>query len=166
MEYRQLVRLAVLVCGGFAMAIPCSAQDTGSNSRDQIELTRAEIQNRRQEIIQQLMELTPEQSEAFWPVYRQYRSDAAKLGDERVALIENYVKNSQTMTDKQAQDLLDSWFKLRGKQLDLQKKYVGRFRKVLPAVKVARLYQLENAMDAVLSANLQANLPMVGDTTQ
>jgi len=66
---------------------------------------------------------------------------------------------------KQAEDMLKDWFKIRGDQLKLQKKYVGRFQKVLPAVKVARLYQIENALDAVLSANLQANMPMVGDTT-
>jgi hypothetical protein len=69
------------------------------------------------------------------------------------------------MTDKQAEDLLTNWFKLRQGQLDLQKKYIGKFKKVLPAVKVARLYQIENALDAVISANLQANMPMVGDTT-
>ena len=36
----------------------------------------------------------------------------------------------------------------------------------MPAVKVARLYQVENALDAIISANLQASMPMIGDTTK
>ena len=165
MLYARIAGLGLLVGGMIAGAPPCRAQATQANMRDEVELTRAEVQNRRREIVQKLMELTPEESQAFWPVYRDYQAETAKLGDKRVTLIETYLSNSSTMTDKQAEDLLKDWFKLKESQLGLQKKYVGKFRKVIPAVKVARLYQIENALDAVLSANLQANMPMVGDTT-
>jgi hypothetical protein len=165
MRYARITGLGLLVGGMIAGAPPCRAQATPANVRDEVELTRADVQNRRREIVQKLMELTPQESEAFWPVYRDYQTATAKLGDQRVTLIETYLSHSSTMTDKQAEDMLKDWFKIRGDQLSLQKKYVGRFQKVLPAVKVARLYQIENALDAVLSANLQANMPMVGDTT-
>ena len=168
MEYTRTAGLAVLAWGLVAAAAPCRAQtESGQvkNAHDEIELTRADVQNKRREILQQLMEFTPEESENFWPVYREYQAEVAKIGDKRVELIENYVKTSDKMTDKEAEDLLTNWFKIRQGHLDLQKKYIGKFKKVLPAVKVARLYQIENALDAVISANLQANMPMVGDTT-
>lgn len=165
MEQMRRAGLAVLAWGALLTAAPCGAQETQASVRDDIELTRANVQTRRKEIVQQLMELTPQESEAFWPVYREYQNDFAKLGDDRVKFIENYLKNSATLSDEQAKKLLDDWFKFRQRQLDLQKKYVGRFQKVLPVQKVARLYQIENALDTVVSANLQANLPMVGDTT-
>jgi hypothetical protein len=161
----RITGLGLLVGAMIAGAPPCRAQATQANMRDEVELTRAEVQNRRREIVQKLMELSPQESEAFWPVYREYQTETAKLGDQRVTLIETYLSHSSSMTDKQAQDLLKDWFKLKENQLGLQKKYVGKFQKVLPPVKVARLYQIENALDAVLSANLQANMPMVGDTT-
>jgi hypothetical protein len=158
--------LAILACGLTAATTPCLAQDTTGNLKDEIELTRSEVQSRRQEIVKELMELTPQESEGFWPIYREYQVDAAKLGDQRVALIENYFANADKLTDEQADKLLDDAFKLRKNQLDLQKKYVGKYRKVLPAVKVARLYQIESVLDAIISANLQASMPMIGDTTQ
>jgi hypothetical protein len=166
MRHLRTAALAVLACGVTAATTPCLAQATQANLKDDIELTRAKVQTRRQEIVKEMMELTPQQSEAFWPVYRDYQRDAAKLGDQRVALIETYFSNADRMTDEQADKLLDDAFKLRKNQLDLQKKYVGKYRKVLPAVKVARLYQIENALDAIISANLQASMPMIGDTTQ
>jgi hypothetical protein len=124
------------------------------------------VQSRRQEIVKELMELSPQESEAFWPVYREYQTDAAKLGDQRVALIETYFANAENLSEEQADQMLKDAFKLRKSQLDLQKKYVGKYRKVLPAVKVARLYQIENALDAIISANLQASMPMIGSTAQ
>jgi len=165
MERVRTAQLAVLAFGTLALAAPCAAQAYPANAKDDIELTRADVRAQRQEITQKLMELTPEESEAFWPVYREYQGEKDKLGDQRVTMIETYLKNSATMTDEQADDLLKNWFKLREQQLGLQKKYVGKFHKVLPTVKVARLYQIDNALDAVISANLQANMPMVGDTT-
>jgi hypothetical protein len=158
--------LTVMAFGLTAATTPCLAQGTNANLKDEIELTRSEVQSRRQEIVKELMELTPQESEGFWPVYRDYQRDAAKLGDQRVALIETYFANADNLTDEQADKLLDDAFKLRKSQLDLQKKYVGKYRKVLPPVKVARLYQIENALDAIISANLQASMPMIGDTAQ
>lgn len=166
MRHLRSATLAALVCGLTTAATPCQAQATQANLRDEIELTRSEVQSRRQEIVKELMELTPQESEAFWPVYRDYQRDAAKLGDQRVALIETYFANADNLTDEQADKLLDDAFKLRKNQLDLQKKYVGKYRKVLPAVKVARLYQIENALDAIISANLQASMPMIGEKSQ
>jgi hypothetical protein len=64
------------------------------------------------------------------------------------------------MSEKQADQLLKDWFKLRSRQLSIQQKFVGRFRKVLPAPKVIRVFQMETLMDAIVSANIQANLPL------
>ena len=166
MRHIRSAALTVLVCGLTAAATPGHAQATQGNLRDEIELTRSEVQSRRQEIVKELMELSPQESEAFWPIYRDYQRDAAKLGDQRVALIETYFSNAENLSEEQADKLLKDAFKLRKDQLDLQKKYVGKYRKVLPAVKVARLYQIENALDAIISANLQASMPMIGDTAQ
>lgn len=161
---RSTIGITALLVGLAVPAVPCVAQGTG-NVHDQIELTRAEIRANRQDIVRQLMDLTEAQSQAFWPIYRSYQEESAKLGDQRVVLIETYLKNSATLTDEQAKELLDQSFKLREKQLKLQKKYVGQFQKVIPGVKVARLYQIESVLDAVINANLHAELPMAGDTT-
>jgi hypothetical protein len=164
MVRRSTIGLTAILVGLAVPAVPCLAQGTG-NVHDEIELTRQEVRANRQDIVRRLLDLTEEQSQAFWPVYRSYQEETAKLGDQRVVLIESYLKNSATMTDEQAKELLDESFKLREKQLSLQKKYVGKFQKVIPGVKVARLYQIESVLDAVINANLHAQLPMAGDTT-
>lgn len=154
--------LGVLAAAG-TFSSPARAQSSVATSvHDDIELTRANIQTRRQEIVQSIMELSPTESEAFWPIYREYRNEVTKLGDERVKFIERFTNQANTMSDEESKQLLDDWFKLREKQIGLQKKYAGKFRKVLPGAKVARFYQVENALDTVVSANLQAAMPVAG----
>jgi hypothetical protein len=158
--------LGALALSGLLIAPPAHAQaGQPTSGQDQLELTRANIQTRRQEIVQQLMELTPAESEKFWPVYREFRNDIAKQGDERVDFMERFANQAATMSDDQSKKLLDEWFGLREKQIDLQKKYAGKFRKAVPGAKVVRFYQVENALNTIVSANLQAALPMAGDTT-
>ncbi len=155
-----------LTLASTAAATPVRAQATPTNVKDEIAITRAEVQTRRQEIIKETMELTPEESDKFWPVYREYRGEIEKLGDERVKFGDRFVEQAATMSDEESKQLLDEWFKLREKQLGIQKKYAGKFRKVLPGAKVARFYQVENALDTIVSANLQAAMPVAGDSAQ
>ena len=163
MRTANVVWAVGLTLASAAAAAPARAQTTEINARDEIALTRADVQARRQEIIGAVMELNPEESDKFWPVYRDYRAEIEKLGDERVKFVEQFARNSATMSDEESKNLLDQWFKLRSKQLDIQKKYAGKFHKVLPGAKVARFYQVENALDTVVSLNLQAALPVAGD---
>jgi hypothetical protein len=46
----------------------------------------------------------------------------------------------------------------------VQKKYAGKFRKLLPGAKVVRFYQTENLLDTIVSANIQASMPVAGDS--
>ncbi len=157
--------LGALALSCLLMARPAQAQaGQPTNGLDQIELTRANIQNRRQEIVQQIMELTPTESEKFWPVYRDYRNEIARVSDQRVELIEKFVNQAATMSDEQSEKLLHQWFSLREQQIGVQKKYAGKFRKLLPGAKVVRFYQTENLLDTIVSANIQASMPVAGDS--
>jgi len=157
--------LGALALSGLLTARPAQAQaGQTANGPDQLELSRANIQNRRQEIVQQIMELTPAESDKFWPVYRDYRNEIARVSDQRVELIEKFVKQAGTMSDEQSEKLLHQWFSLREQQISVQKKYAEKFRQTLPGAKVVRFYQTENLLDTIVSANLQASMPMAGDS--
>jgi hypothetical protein len=64
-------------------------------------------------------------------------------------------------TDEFAEKLIKDHFEIKSALLDIQKRYVPRLREVLPVLKVARFYQLENKMDAELNAQLALVIPLV-----
>jgi excinuclease UvrABC nuclease subunit len=77
------------------------------------ELLRSDVRAQKVAIITEVMGFTETENTAFWPIYREYDSEMAKLGDERVAMIAEYAQNYSTLTDAVAE-------KLAGKALDLE----------------------------------------------
>ena len=72
-------------------------------------LTRASIQLRRQAIMTSVMDLTPKESEAFWPLYRDYRIEMAKVGDRVAKALVQYSEQYDALTDAQASQLMKEW---------------------------------------------------------
>jgi polyhydroxyalkanoate synthesis regulator phasin len=138
-----------------AFAAPVAAQ-TASN----IELTRAHIQTARQELIAGAMTLTEAESLEFWPAYRDYRMDMARLGDRLVKVISEFVSAGASLSDEQSNRLLDEYLDIKTKEVAVKKKHVGIFRKLLPPAKVTRFFQLENKLDAVVNYDLAESIPL------
>jgi len=133
---------------------------TFAQTATDIELTRANIQTARQAIIADAMKLTDDESLAFWPAYRDYRLDMARLGDRLVKVITEFAAADANLNDDQANRLLDEYLDIRAKEVSVKKKYVGVFRKLLPAPKVTRFFQLENKLDAVVAYDLAQSIPL------
>jgi hypothetical protein len=125
-----------------------------------IALTRASIQLRRQAIVTSVMDLTPTESQAFWPLYRDYRVEMAKVGDRVSKLLVQYTDQYDTLTDAQADQIMKEWLSIENAKNDVKKKYVARFKKILPSRKVMRFFQADNKLDALVNAKLASVVPL------
>ncbi len=155
--------LVLGVSGPHALAQqPASPQPAESKAQamEQIQLTRTLVAAERQTIITQAMDLTPDEMQRFWPLYRDYRLEAAKIGDRIVALIMTYADNYRNLTDPVADQLLTEYVGIEKDRARLKEKYLPKFKKVLPARKVARFYQLENKLDIAILAELAQRIPL------
>ena len=139
------------------VALPVHAQ----TATDELEAARTQIQADRKAIVARLMNMTEQESAAFWPVYNQYREDIRKVDDKLVSVAESYFSQADSLTDKQAQGMLSDWMKLRADKLAVRKSYVKKFSKAIPTVKLVRFYQIENKMDAVIEYEMAASIPLV-----
>ena len=128
---------------------------------DEIEMVRQMAQVERKSVIEQGMQLTPEEADKFWPVYAEYSADLKKTNDQLVKLITDYAAAYESLDDKTATALRNGVFDLQGDQLSLRKKYAKKFSKVLSQVKVTRFFQLEQKMDAVQNLKLARQIPLV-----
>jgi len=127
----------------------------------EIALTRADIQTERQALVAENLPLTEDQAKAFWPMYRTYREEVAKLGDRLVTLIEDYAKNYETMTDPQATAMLKEFFDVQKKEVEIKKAWAPKFEKIIPAKAVMRFFQIENKLDIMVRFEVAAEIPLV-----
>ena len=128
---------------------------------DNMQLVREKIKTDKKLFIAQNMNLTESEAKVFWPVYENYQKDLGKLVDKTVKLIDNYATNYQTMTEEAAKELINGYLTIEGERVTLMKSFLPKFRKVLPEKKVARYYQLENKIDAIVNYGLAKQIPLV-----
>jgi hypothetical protein len=125
-----------------------------------VDLTLATIQARRQEIVAANLELNGDEGATFWPLYREYRTAVDTLGARDAKVNTDYARTFESLTDAQARALLDEATAIEGERAKLKQKYVKRFAKVLPGVKLARYFQIENTLDAMIRMELAASIPL------
>jgi hypothetical protein len=136
-------------------------EETKPDVTNDIELTRAIIQVKHQAIVTRAMDLKEEEAKAFWPLYREYRLEMSKVGDRFVTNLVAYLDNYENLSDQLADKLLKEYLSIEKARLDVKAKYIPRFRKVMPAKKVARFFQVDNKLEAFIKADLASQIPLV-----
>jgi hypothetical protein len=126
-----------------------------------MELARADIRTQKSFILAQNLPLTDSEAEAFWPLQREYDFEFTKLLDRRYAAIIQFAKQYGSMTDPQAITLAKASFDIESERTGLKKEYFEKFCKVVPALKAARFFQIENQLNLVLDLQVAASLPLL-----
>ena len=154
--------LAIFVCLGVA------AEDGGSSAlrNEEFGEARALLQMGREDIIRDEIRFSEAESAAFWPSYDAYRGDVMKVRNRQADVVIAYLEayRDGTVSEEQARQLLDDALAIKGDLRKIQKKHLKHFRKVLPAWKATRFYQLENKLDAELDVQLARFVPLMEPT--
>jgi hypothetical protein len=150
-----------LVLGLMGTAV-AQVNEKFADLNDEIEMLRTLTQAQRQDLVTEAMQLTSQESTAFWPIYRDYRGEFTKLNDRVVKLITDYAAGYTTLSDSQSKTLLRDFLTLQADAVTLRKKYEPRFSKALPPLKALRFYQIENKLDTVLNLSFVVHVPLAG----
>ena len=143
-----------------ALAPLCRAQNEDPPSLDSaIALVRANMQANKTVITGQAMEFNDKDAAAFWPIYRQYEYERSKLDDGRVNVIKEYTDKYPDLTDAEAQVMANRLFECDSRLAALKKTYFKKFTKVLPALTVAKFFQLERRIDLMMDMKVESTLP-------
>jgi Spy/CpxP family protein refolding chaperone len=148
----RLIFLTVLLLA----AVAAQAQQVS----DETMLTYQVLTEEWDKMIGGVLELDEKQAAAFWPLYKEYRAARSALMQERSDVIKMFLSGYDTMDAKYSRELLDAAFEIDEKILKVKREYAPRFDKVLPPVKVVRLYQTENKLEVMMMAELTKDVPL------
>ncbi len=131
------------------------------NLRTFVELARSDVRTQKSLIVAQNIEFTADEAVEFWPVNREYETEVNKLQDQRYDLIVQFVRQYGSMTDAQASELAFKAFDLEEKRTGLKRRFFKKFRKVVPSLKAARFFQIENQLNMAIDLQVAATLPLI-----
>jgi hypothetical protein len=108
------------------------------------------------------MEFSDKEGAAFWPVYRRYAYERSTVEDIRAAVIKDYAEKFMVISDADAKAMSDRMFECDTREIELKRKYFKEFNKVLPAMTVAKFFQLEHRIDLLMGIKVESSLPPIG----
>jgi hypothetical protein len=152
---------AVLI--GLAFLLSLDAVATAQDEH-YMELLRSDLRADQTAIMTEAMDLTSDQATLFWPIYREYQHEVERIGDQQIALLQDYAAHYLTMTDDKATDLVKQSFTLEKKRLDLRRKYNGKIEKALGGVIAARFVQVDRELAMLIFLQASAAIPLVEPT--
>lgn len=159
----KLQLLIVVLLVAFPGMVLAQQPGSGASADQSLEQGRAMIREGRLELIRSELHFTEAEASAFWPIYEQYRGEIDAIQDRYAAMVKEYLERYEAadLTNEYADELMATFFSTRRGRLDVQEKYLPRFRAVLPALKVARLFQIEHKISAEIDAQLALVVPLV-----
>lgn len=153
-----VIAATVMICS--SLSISTAADKPGDKPADNMQVLTEKIRADKKLLIAENMNLTEAEAKKFWPVYQQYQDELFLLRMRTINLIKEYSDAYQSMDNATAKKLLDEALMIDSLQLKLRQAYLPKFRKVLPDIKVARYYQMENKINATLMYELARNIPL------
>jgi len=132
--------------------LPAWAQDddippvTDTKARDKIQAARVAY-------ITDQLQLTPQEAEKFWPIYREFAERRKALRQQLKEARQN--PSPDQNQEKNSQAALDAQFKIKQQELDLEKDYSGRLLKVISAQKLRTLPDAERRFRQMILDQIQ-----------
>lgn len=124
-----------------------------------IGLSLAQIEAHRKAIIAETIAPTGQQAELFWETYWQYRGGTKMLTDRVIDVLEEFAAAEGALTGNRSAAMVLEVMDIEKRRAALKHTYIKKFQNVLTPTQVARWYQTERKMDAVIRADMALNIP-------
>ncbi len=146
---------------GVPLVLQAQANAEFADLNDTFEMIRSVVALERKAVVADALELTGEESAPFWAIYNNYSADIQAVRGRTVKLITDYAAGYRSMTDELARDMVDEYLDIEGEIVKVRTRYVRRFDDVLPPIKLARFYQIENKLDVIAKLALVEEIPLI-----
>jgi hypothetical protein len=157
--------LIALLAVPFLMTCAAQAQDAAAmndrelNTKAYVELLQTGVDAKREAIVKEIMQFSDSDAQKFWPIYKEYDAQRAKLDAAEAQILQEYAKEYQTISNEKAEQLLDKSFGIEAQRVELKKKYFKTIKSALSATTAARFIEVENQLEDVAGLQATAVLP-------
>jgi hypothetical protein len=163
MTKMRLVLVASLTLSLSITAVRAADPAKDEAAKSDLNLLVDTIRANRRALIEVNLNLTADEAAKFWPIYDRYQKDMAGVGDHQLSIVEYYIAHFRDMSNEKALELVDKYLASDADRIKVRRSYLPEFEKVLPGRTLARFYQIENKMDAVIRYDLAATIPVVDE---
>jgi len=138
---------------------PKPTNDKELNMQAYEKLLRADVDAKRDTLVKAIMRLDDSDSQTFWPIYKEYEAERAKLDDAEAQLTTEYAKEYQEISDDQADQVMSKSLDLETQRAELKKKYYDTMKKALSPTIATKFFAVDSQMQHIHDLQVSSNLP-------
>ena len=133
------------------------------SNKEDIDIIQSLFGKEKKELVSTYMTIPEKKANQFWKLYDTYEDARKKLGRERIALIEEYAKNSDKLTDAKASQLAAKKFAWNASYAKFQQTSFTKFSTVIGGLQAAKLMQLEDYIENCIRVTIADEIPFIGE---
>jgi len=155
-----------MVIPGMLIAVPAALLLFATPARaaeaaqSDMEIVRAALRADKKALVATNLQLTDDEAKVFWPIYDRYQKDLLTAHNRLYQVVQEFAAHYDKLTDQKALDLVERYLSAEEARAKVRRSYVKDISKVLPGLKVARFYQIENKIDAVVRYEMAGAIPL------
>jgi hypothetical protein len=137
---RTIMKHSYLAYFSLCILLAATSGTLFAQSQEQIEKFKED----QRKYFTEKLELTADESKAFWPIYDDFMNRKMKLVEDERNTWSYAHKNAENLSDKEILETLEKAYVLKDQQLELEREYYQeKFLEALPAKKVLKLGKVE-----------------------
>ena len=114
-------------------------------------------------IIEQNVDLSGVDGNAFWKLYDEYETQRQEIGQAKLELLQKYTNKKGALTNQQAKDLLAEAVPLRTAEDKLILNFTKRIEKATNALISVQFYQIEHYISDGIRFSILNNIDFIQD---
>lgn len=143
----------VLLLAFSAIILISSSAQAQSNSVRRPHMTAEEFQTKQKEFIIHHAELTNEESAVFFPLYFELQSKKHEINGRAWKKVRSVRLHERT--EEECNEMIDALADVKIECAMLEKEYLAKFKKILPAKKLMRVQMAENRFQREILKGIQ-----------
>ena len=132
-------------------------------STEEIKMVQELFGSEKKAIIEDNVDLTGVDGDAFWKLYAEYEKQRQEIGQAKLELLQKYTTKQGALTNQQATDLLAEAVPLRTAEDKLILNYTKRIGKSTSPLVSVQFYQIEHYISDGIRFSILNNIDFIQD---
>jgi len=125
-----------------------------------LQAVRADLQEKRSDVLAKNLVLTSEQAGKFWPVYDRYQKEQDAIMDQQLRGIQTFVESFDRMSDADALALMETHLRRDSEMSALRQRWLPEFQRVLPTKLAVRAMQIDRRLSLMHQTEFATRIPL------
>lgn len=149
------------ICASLAFAVLASTAQAAETAQSTNDIVLASLRADKKALLATNLGLTDKEGAEFWPIYDRYQKELIEVQSRLFEVVQEGLAAGDNLTDAEATDLVERYLTAEEDRAKVRRSYVEPISKVISGRKLARFYQMENKIDAVVRFEMASEIPLL-----